>query len=109
MNRPQRREGEIGVPLEVVVQSSPGVAKDISQATSLQIFLLRPLGQSTVTYTAQFTNSGTDGKFRALTASGDLSLSGSTEPKIFEYYGQFVTDTETKISPRFQFVVVPAT
>ena len=48
---------------------------DISSATTLQLIFKKPGGTS-VTQTAVFTNSGTDGKMEYVTVSGDLNEAG---------------------------------
>ena len=99
--RHERRIGEIGVPLRIRVESSPGVAKDISNAVTLQVFLQDPQGNVSGPLSANFVSDGTDGEFQYLTGSGDLDATGK-----WRYWGRFISGTETKTSGEFSFWVV---
>lgn len=99
--RYERRVGEIGVPIRIRIESSPGIAEDISSATSLEIFLRDPSGNISSPYAASFVTDGTDGEFEYLTESGVLDEAGK-----WRFWGRVVTDTQTKITPEFSFWVV---
>jgi len=62
------RKGDIGTPIELTITSDGSTAVDISTATTKQITLQSPTGTET-TYTASFTNTGTDGKLRYTTVA----------------------------------------
>lgn len=72
--------GDVGTEflLEIVEGDGSGDAVDVSAATTLQIKLLPPgTGAVVVVKTASLKNDGLDGKIRALSGAGDLSVPGS--------------------------------
>ena len=67
--------GDIGTVFEFTITDQDGVVVDISSATTKQIFIKSPYGR-TQTKTASFTNSGSDGKIKYTTVSGDINAIG---------------------------------
>jgi hypothetical protein len=74
---PQRdiRIGDIGTVFEVTVVDD-SVVVDVSTASTKEIIFVDPDGRET-THAAAFSSSGTDGKIRYSTQSGDIYRAGN--------------------------------
>ncbi len=92
--------GDIGTVFEITIVDDNDAAIDISTATTLQIIFKKPNNRGTLTKTATFTNSGTDGKLEYATISGDLDTAG-----LWYIQGKVVEATYTNSSEIDSFLV----
>ena len=69
-------ENDIGTQFQVTITGPAGNAVNISGATDKRIIFKKPSG-ATVSQTADFLNTGTDGIIKYVSASGDLTPVGS--------------------------------
>ncbi len=76
---------DIGTIIEVTVKNG-SVVVDISAATTLSIFLKKPVSATVLTKTGVLTTDGTDGKMQYTTISGDLDEEG-----VWQIQGYVVT------------------
>lgn len=70
----QAQKNAIGVAIKVTIEED-GSAVDVSAATTKELVFKKPNG-TTVTKTAAFVNTGSDGKIKYVTESGFLDLVG---------------------------------
>jgi hypothetical protein len=68
--------GSVGLELVVFAPDQDGDPLDLSGATQLLVYLTRPDG-TVLTKTAVLDTDGTDGLFKYVTQSGDLSVKGT--------------------------------
>lgn len=73
--------GDVGTVLEYTVTEGTS-AVDVSSASVKQVILKKPSGAS-LTKTAEFSGSGTDGKVRYVTVAGDLSEAGQWYAQVY--------------------------
>ena len=69
------QENGVGIILEFTVLNAGGSAKDISAATIKKLIFKKPNGV-VVEKTAEFSNTGSDGKLRITSIDGDLQPYG---------------------------------
>jgi hypothetical protein len=80
--------GSIGVTITVTVTEG-GVAKDISTATGLKMYL-QCMGQEAKSFTPSFVGTGSDGKMKYITtAAADINTSGIWTAQIYYELGTF--------------------
>lgn len=89
-----RRVGERDVPIEVTVQSAPGIAQDISAVDTREIVVVLP-DRTTETLPTSLVTDGTDGKFRA---SFDITQAGR-----HRFWGRWETGTQIRITSEGEF------
>lgn len=75
MSVPDIHRDDIGTELVIPMVDEAGTAIDVSGATTKQIWLGKPDGV-VLTKTASNDTTGTDGKIKWVTVSGDLSVAG---------------------------------
>jgi len=72
--------GEYGVAKQLTIVDDDGVAIDISSYTTSKVVTLKaPFNMKTVTLTATFVTTGTDGKITFTPAAGEVSIPGIWE------------------------------
>ncbi len=82
-------DGDIGTILQTTVKED-NASVDVSGATSVK-FSAHPPGGTVKSFTAAFTNTGTDGKVRYTTVSGDINVPGTWRIQVL------ITFSATKI------------
>lgn len=87
------QKGSIGIIFEVEFVDENGAAIDVSDATTKEILALFS-DSSSVAFTAEFSNTGSDGKIRYVTETADdinvvgtLVIQGHVIGADYEYYG----------------------
>lgn len=90
------RLGDIGTDFEFTIKNQDGTAQDISAATTKQIIFKKP-DLTTSTKTAVLVNTGTDGKMKYKTISGDLDQIGawSVQARVVLSTDDFKSDIAT--------------
>lgn len=68
--------GAIGERLDVVFLNPDGTERDVSGASTVDIYLTRPDTSEQVLTTAAFTTDGTDGAVYALSTAGSFTVAG---------------------------------
>lgn len=67
---------DIGTEIRITITDCNGVAIDISNATSLNLFFKKPSGES-ITKTGSFVTDGSDGLIKYIVQSGDINEIGT--------------------------------
>ena len=83
--QPQMRKGDIGSVIRVTIKESD-IALDISSAAVKQFLFYKPSGV-TVTMTASFVATGSDGRLFYTTVTGDLDESGPWQGQVYVEMG----------------------
>lgn len=92
------QENAVGANIEYTVLDANGDPKDISTATIKKLIFKKPNGV-TLEKTADFTNTGSDGKLKITSIDGDLQPYGIFQVQALLTIGTFNSRTKTDTFP----------